>query len=93
MARPSAQRVGRGPCPDCGEAVTFRRTAAGYLTHRCDACDSNGYAEPGGAAYRTRMATITAPAAPPEPAPKASVPEAPKEPAKKIRGAFDFGVL
>ena len=61
MVRATAEKVGRGKCPDCGEPVMYRRSAGGFLTHKCDACDSNGYAEPGGAAYGKRMASIDAP--------------------------------
>lgn len=76
MARATSEKVGRGLCPNahCGEPVTYRKSAGSMLTHKCDACDSSGYAEPGGAAYAARMATIKnapepAPASSPAPAP------------------------
>lgn len=58
MVRATSEKIGRGKCPHCGEPVTYRRSAGGYLTHKCEACDSSGYAEPGGTAYKARMATI-----------------------------------
>ena len=60
MGRTTTEKVGRGICPNasCGEPVTYRKSAGGMLTHKCDCCDSSGYAEPGGTAYRERMATI-----------------------------------
>lgn len=71
MARATSEKVGRGPCPDkeCGESVMFRRSSGGMLCHKCDHCDSSGYASPGGDAYKRRMASITKPATP-EPAPQ-----------------------
>lgn len=80
MARPASERVGRGTCPEvgCGAAVTYRKSSGGMLTHRCDACESSGYAEPGGAAYQRRMATVKGNE--PEPAPKPE-PVATKRPA------------
>ena len=73
MARTTTEKVGRGPCPNasCGETVTFRKSSGGMLTHKCDCCDSSGYAEPGGSAYVERMKSIksTAPDAEPTPAP------------------------
>ena len=78
MARTLSEKVGRGPCPSgCGATVTYRKSSGGMLTHKCDGCDSSGYAEPGGDAYKTRIKTIqpTAPAAEPKgeekPTPKA----------------------
>jgi ssDNA-binding Zn-finger/Zn-ribbon topoisomerase 1 len=58
MARSTSEKVGRGPCPDCGEAVVFRKSAGGMLCHKCENCDSSGYAEPGGEAYAKRMRSI-----------------------------------
>lgn len=74
-----AEKVGRGPCPQCGgrtgEQVTFRRSAGGLLKYDCDNCDSHGYAEPGGEAFKAWSASMTqradAPAAAPAPAPAA----------------------
>lgn len=77
MGRPTSEKVGRGACPCCGTAVTYRRSAGGFLTHKCDECDSTGYAEPGGKAYAARMATIKGEAAP-APAPKGEEPTPPK---------------
>ena len=81
MARATSEKVGRGPCPDCGEALMFRRSSGGMLCHKCGHCDSSGYAVPGGDAYKRRMASITKPAAPesdPQPAPAAAPKPAPK---------------
>jgi ssDNA-binding Zn-finger/Zn-ribbon topoisomerase 1 len=73
MARATSEKVGRGPCPDCGTSLIFRRSSGGMLCHKCDECDSSGYATPGGIAYKKRMASITHPAAPDTPAPPAAV--------------------
>lgn len=96
MARVLSEKIGRGPCPSCGESVTFRKSSGGMLTHKCDGCDSTGYAEPGGKAYQTRMATIQRESAPasskadPEQLPKAD----PTAPAKTPRSsAFDMSTL
>lgn len=81
MGRPASEKVGRGICPSvgCGAPVTYRRSSGGMLTHRCDACDSTGYAEPGGTAYAARMATIKKPASdPPAPEPTTKTEPAPK---------------
>jgi predicted RNA-binding Zn-ribbon protein involved in translation (DUF1610 family) len=75
MARPTTTvKVGRGPCPECGETITFRRSAGGLLAHKCDNCDSTGFCEPGGRTHAKRMAALTehqdpatAPAATPTP--------------------------
>lgn len=90
MARPVSEKVGRGTCPQagCGAAVTYRKSTGGLLTHRCDQCDSTGFAEPGGEAYKLRMATIKRDARPdPEPAP---APPAGKRGASSV---FDLGAL
>jgi len=59
------------------------------LTHKCDTCDSTGYAEPGGHAFKARMASLTphTPDADPAPEPK-PVPV----PAAKS-GGFDMSKL
>jgi hypothetical protein len=67
MPAPTAERLGRGPCPHCAETITFRRSSGGKLTWRCDACESSGYAEQGGPAFTALMAQITKAAASPEP--------------------------
>lgn len=90
MPRATSEKVGRGLCPCCDEPVTYRRSKGGLLTHRCDNCDSTGYAEPGGLAHKARMATIKAeaPAAPePTPAP------APTPTPKPARKAFSLDQL
>lgn len=62
----------------------FRRSSGGMLCHKCDHCDSSGYAVPGGDAYKRRMASITKPATPdPVPAPDTLPAPAPKAPPKK----------
>ncbi len=88
----AAPKAGRGPCPQCGEPVTFRTSAGGMLKYKCDACDSAGYAEQGGTAYAKWQASITKPE--PAPAPIAApAPEKTAEPAQKRRGAFDLSQL
>lgn len=91
MGRTTSEKVGRGICPNasCGEPVTYRKSAGGMLTHKCDCCDSSGYAEPNGAAYRERMATIKNAAPPADPAD----PTPPPAPAKKERAGFNLGQL
>lgn len=89
MGRTTTEKVGRGVCPNasCGEPVTYRKSAGGMLTHKCDCCDSSGYAEPGGTAYADRMASIKkADQVPTDPAP------APASTAKK-REPFSLGNL
>lgn len=91
-----AERVGRGPCPNCGESVTFKRSSGGLLNFRCDACCSTGYAEASGPAYRKWSRTITPfepadPAPAPGPAPGPAPTPAPAPPTK--RAAFALGDL
>lgn len=71
----------------------FRKSAGGMLSHRCDTCDSSGYAEPGGKSYGQRMASMTiklvydappAPAPAPAPAPKAPKGKAPSSPPNSV---------
>jgi hypothetical protein len=75
MARVISEKVGRGLCPsrDCNDLVMYRRSSGGMLTHKCDGCDSSGYAAPGSTAHTARMASIEAhnpkPPATPEPSP------------------------
>lgn len=81
MGRATSEKVGRGLCPQigCGEPVVYRKSAGGMLTYKCENCDSSGYAEPGGDAYKARMtsiidsakprATFVDPANPPAPTP------------------------
>ena len=59
MARASSPKVGRGPCPSCGYEVVYQKSSGGMLSHKCLGCFSSGYAEPGGNAYRGRMAAMT----------------------------------
>lgn len=66
MAATKSEKVGRGPCPSidkggkpCRGDVTYRRSSGGFLTHKCDQCDSTGYCEPGGSAHAARMASLT----------------------------------
>ena len=90
MGRPTTEKVGRGPCPNasCGETVTYRKSAGGMLTHKCEVCDSSGYAEPGGSAFNERMASIKKIDAPPAPAPAA-----PAQKTATKRAAFEMGAL
>ncbi len=86
MANKPAEKVGRGPCPQCGEAVTFKRSAGGLLNYSCDVCDTSGYSRPGGTGYAKWLQSITVthhanPGAKPEAAPPAASP-APKVQAK-----------
>lgn len=65
MARKS-ERVGRGPCPMCGDRVTFHRTAGGMLNYECEAdgCGHSAYAHKGGGQEKRWLASIESPAAP-----------------------------
>lgn len=84
MATKPAEKLGKGPCPNCGEAVTFKRSGGGKVTFTCDAdgCDSSGYAEPESGMAKKWIASIVKPrTGPADPAP----------PAK--REAFDLGQL
>ncbi len=83
MARKS-ERVGRGPCPMCGDRVTFHRTAGGLLNYECDAdgCGHNAYAHQGGERERQWLASIAKPDTPAAPAPEAA-PVAPGPARKK----------
>ena len=92
MGRTTSEKVGRGLCPEahCGQPVTYRRSLGGMLTHKCDCCcDSSGYCEPGGTAYKARMATIQNP----EPAQPAPAAPAKPDPVKAPRQAFSLGAL
>ena len=108
MARAVSEKVGRGPCPsrDCDDLVMFRKSSGGMLTHKCEGCDSSGYAIPGSAAHAARIASIAAHAAksgttPPAaaPAPAKPAPPAAEKPAtaapapKKPHSVFSFADL
>ncbi|WP_341904036.1 hypothetical protein [Polaromonas sp. YR568] len=90
MGRTTSEKVGRGICPNasCAEPVTYRKSAGGMLTHKCDCCDSSGYAEPGGSAFKERMASIKN--ATPEPDDKTAAPPAP---GSRAAGGFQLGQL
>lgn len=79
MARTS-EKVGRGPCPGCGERVTFHRTRSGLLNYECDACDHSGYAFKNGAKEKQWLASIEKPegSAPPTPDPSPTPTPAPR---------------
>jgi hypothetical protein len=96
MTRTTSEKVGRGACPCCGEPVTYRKSKGGLLTHRCDNCDSTGYAEPGGIAFKARMATVKQDTPPPaasgspvEPPTKKTIPPTPKP----ANAGFSLGSL
>ena len=90
MSRTLSEKVGRGACPCCGEPVTYRRSSGGFLTHKCEACDSTGYAEPGGKAYADRMKSIKSETAPADKIePKADT----QPPEPKKRAAFSLESL
>lgn len=103
MARAVSEKVGRGICPakGCDEPVMYRRSVGGMLTHKCDYCDSSGYAIPGSAAHASRMASIagSAPAPVSQPAQSAAVEPSPPQTTKKApaavkpRAAFSFADL
>jgi predicted RNA-binding Zn-ribbon protein involved in translation (DUF1610 family) len=99
MARAPAEKVGRGECPTCGETVTFRKSTGGLLSHKCDACDSSGYAQPGGLAYTKAMKSIEreTPAPAPTATHKPAAADMPQAPApatdKPTRKAFSLSDL
>ena len=98
MGRATSEKVGRGTCPGfvlkvsqfvpCGEPVTYRKSGGGMLTHKCDCCDSSGYAEPGGGAYLARMATIQG-----APVPDQKTTDPTPEPPAAKRAAFSLAAL
>lgn len=77
-AKKPAERAGRGSCPQCREPVTFKKSSGGLLRYACDACQTSGYAEPGGDGFRRWSATIKSEgaAAPAPAAPAAKAPAA-----------------
>lgn len=85
-----AERVGRGPCPNCGESVTFKRSAGKLLNFRCDACCSTGYAEPAGPTHAKWARTIKPFEGAPAPAPAADPPPEPAPKPAKQRAAFSL---
>ena len=90
MGLPTSEKVGRGICPQigCGESLVYRKSAGGMLTHRCENCDSTGYAEPGGGAYLARMATIQG-----APVPDQKTTDPTPEPPAAKRAAFSLAAL
>lgn len=88
MVRATSKKVGRGPCPSCGNVCTFRESSGGFLTHKCDACDSTGYAEQGGKAHKQRMATMVLEVT--ETPPQPSDPTPPTPLAKPTKKAFSL---
>lgn len=90
MARAQSEKVGRGECPSCASPVMYRKSMSGLLSHKCDECDSTGFADPGGAAYKKRIASIKGIEQDPEPTnPKESDPPPATPPAKRKNFAFD----
>jgi hypothetical protein len=99
MARAVSEKVGRGPCPsrDCNDLVMYRRSSGGMLTHKCDGCDSSGYAIPGSTAHTQRMASI-ADHAPKTDAPanqpaSAAAPAASLTPSPAAKARQDFNLM
>ena len=77
----TSEKLGRGKCVCCGDAVTYRKSKGGKVTFRCDSCDMSGFMEHGGGAHQRAIATIAgsapaenkpAPAGAPAPKPKAA---------------------
>ncbi len=94
MVRATSEKVGRGTCLHCGEAVTYRRSAGGMLKAACDACDMSAYAPRNSEAERAMLATIKNPAPVPEDPPKPSPKDVPQEPQARPRNSvFDVGAL
>ena len=88
-----AKRVGRGPCPYCREAVTFKVSAGGLLNFKCDACQGSGYAEAGGSTYKAWSRSIKPfEAADPAPEPTQKTNPAPADPPPR-RAGFELGQL
>lgn len=85
-----AERVGRGPCPNCGELLTFKRSAGKLLNFKCDACCSSGYSEPGGSTHDKWARTIKPFAA--EAAPPISAPESKPAPAPAVAKKAGFSL-
>lgn len=77
----ASEKVGHGPCPQksCAAEAFFSRSAGGKLKYQCTHCDSSGYCDPGGAAYRANMAGMKQAA----PAPTEALPAVTKPAPKK----------
>lgn len=97
MPRAASNKVGLGKCPECGADVWHRKTTSGMLFYRCESCDSNGYAEPGGLAYQRRMASIAEPVGVASPPPPSDPIEPKAKPARKTAGTaanpFSLGAI
>lgn len=98
MARAKAEKVGRGQCPmqGCGASVTYRKSVGGLLKWQCDDCDSSGFMDPNGTAYKKALSGITSQAEPGEvKGPSVLVTELPATApaAPPRRAAFDLGAL
>lgn len=91
MARTS-EKVGRGPCPQCGERLAFHRTAGGLLNYDCQACDHQAYAHKNGAAEKKWLASMDPAEPTPAPAPAPEPTPAPVKVAKK-NSVFAMGDL
>jgi len=77
MVRATSKKVGRGPCPECGTEITFRESSGGFLTHKCDVCDTSGFAEKNGKGWKKRMAAMKVDQDDTPPAPDNTPPAAP----------------
>lgn len=97
MARVPRQKLGRGACPHCGDAVTYYRTASGLVAYACDAhpCDHNSFAPEKSSTAQKWLGTIKnrldldpAPQAKPDPAPPA-----PATKPKPKNSVFDIAAL
>ena len=78
-------KLGKRPCPVCGESVHVRANAAGTISITCSECDFSGFAKKGTDAARRLTPASSAPAAPGAPTP-------PPTPPRKA-GGFDLAGL
>lgn len=71
-------KLGKRPCPLCGEPVHVRTNAAGTVSIACPECDFSGFAKKGTQAARTLTAGL---GGDPAPEPKPADPPKPRAPA------------
>lgn len=74
-------KLGKRPCPVCGEAVHVRSNAQGTVSVSCVECDFSGFAKKGTKAHELLTAGFGKEPSPPAPAP---------EPARKSAGLFNL---
>lgn len=59
-------RLGKLPCPECGEIVPLRQNETGTLSIACHECDFSGFAKNGSECHKRWLGKLTAKVADPE---------------------------